>query len=257
MGRRPRGLTVRPPRPPVRPTIERPPVAPPPAPRRTGKYGRPVWLTLRNTTLLLVPGSVVLNMMHANPLLIFAVACLGVVPLAAYMGEATEHLASRTGPAVGGLLNATFGNAAELIIAIVALKAGLVGPRQGVHHRQHPGQPAADHGSLLRRGRHPAVHAPLQPYLRGDQRRHARARGRRIDFSGALPSAASGSEPRARADSVRSGRGGPRGHLCPVAGVLAQDPPSPVRRRTASARGRGVGTAQGHDHPGRGHGVAS
>jgi Ca2+:H+ antiporter len=65
-------------------------------------------------------------MMHANPLLLFVIACLGVIPLAGYMGEATEHLASRTGPAVGGLLNATFGNAAELIIAIVALNAGLV-----------------------------------------------------------------------------------------------------------------------------------
>src|SRR6476660_2444323 len=42
------------------------------------------------------------------------------------MGEATEHLSARTGPAVGGLLNATFGNAAELIIAIAALRAGLV-----------------------------------------------------------------------------------------------------------------------------------
>ncbi len=42
------------------------------------------------------------------------------------MGEATEHLAHRTGPTIGGLLNATFGNAAELIIAVVALKAGLV-----------------------------------------------------------------------------------------------------------------------------------
>ena len=47
-------------------------------------------------------------------------------PLAGYMGEATEHLAHRTGPTIGGLLNATFGNAAELIIAIVALRAGLV-----------------------------------------------------------------------------------------------------------------------------------
>jgi Ca2+:H+ antiporter len=43
------------------------------------------------------------------------------------MGEATEHLAQRSGPTIGGLLNATFGNAAELIISIVALRAGLVG----------------------------------------------------------------------------------------------------------------------------------
>jgi len=49
------------------------------------------------------------------------------LPLAGYMGEATEHLAHRSGPTIGGLLNATFGNAAELIISIVALQAGLVG----------------------------------------------------------------------------------------------------------------------------------
>jgi Ca2+:H+ antiporter len=57
---------------------------------------------------------------------VFITACLGVLPLAGAMGEATEHLAHRTGPTIGGLLNATFGNAAELIIAIVALRAGLV-----------------------------------------------------------------------------------------------------------------------------------
>jgi Ca2+:H+ antiporter len=58
--------------------------------------------------------------------LVFIFSCLGVLPLAGYMGEATEHLSAKTGPTVGGLLNATFGNAAELIIAIVALRAGLV-----------------------------------------------------------------------------------------------------------------------------------
>jgi len=50
-------------------------------------------------------------------------SCLAVLPLASLMGEATEHIASRTGPTVGGLLNATFGNAAELIIAIMGLRA--------------------------------------------------------------------------------------------------------------------------------------
>src|SRR4029079_7284079 len=54
-------------------------------------------------------------------------ACLAVLPLAGFMGDATEHLSARTGPTIGGLLNATFGNAAELIISIVALQAGLVG----------------------------------------------------------------------------------------------------------------------------------
>jgi Ca2+:H+ antiporter len=81
----------------------------------------------RGLLLLLVPATIVLDtVVHADPLVIFIVACLGVIPLAGFMGEATEHLAARTGPAMGGLLNATFGNAAELIIAIVALRAGLV-----------------------------------------------------------------------------------------------------------------------------------
>lgn len=81
----------------------------------------------RAVLLLLVPAALVLNyVVRADPLVVFLVAGLGIVPLAGYMGEATEHLAARTGPAVGGLLNATFGNAAELIIAIAALQAGLV-----------------------------------------------------------------------------------------------------------------------------------
>src|SRR5213075_3530015 len=60
-----------------------------------------------------------------EPTVTFILAGLGVVPLAHLMGEATEHLSERTGPTWGGLLNATFGNAAELIIAIIALTKGL------------------------------------------------------------------------------------------------------------------------------------
>jgi Ca2+:H+ antiporter len=56
---------------------------------------------------------------------IFFAAALAIVPIARLIVQATEHIASRTGDAVGGLLNATFGNAPELIIAVVALKAGL------------------------------------------------------------------------------------------------------------------------------------
>jgi len=65
---------------------------------------------------------------HSSPdnhILIFATACLAILPLAGWMGTATEHLAARTGEAVGGLLNATFGNAAELIIAFIAMQKGL------------------------------------------------------------------------------------------------------------------------------------
>src|SRR4051794_34862995 len=60
-----------------------------------------------------------------EPTATFVLAALGVIPLARLMGEATEHLAELTGPTWGGLLNATFGNAAELIIAIVAVLKGL------------------------------------------------------------------------------------------------------------------------------------
>jgi Ca2+:H+ antiporter len=60
-----------------------------------------------------------------EPAVTFALAGLGVIPLAHLMGRATEHLTERTGPTWGGLLNATFGNAAELIIAIIAMTKGL------------------------------------------------------------------------------------------------------------------------------------
>lgn len=76
--------------------------------------------------LLAVPVSIALSYLHANPVVVFVAACAGIVPLAGLMGEATEHLAHKTGATLGGLLNATFGNAAELIIALVALRAGQV-----------------------------------------------------------------------------------------------------------------------------------
>ena len=56
---------------------------------------------------------------------LFALSALGTIPAASLMGEATEHLASRMGPGIGGLLNVSFGNAPELIIALFALQAGL------------------------------------------------------------------------------------------------------------------------------------
>lgn len=83
-------------------------------------------MKLRYVLLLAVPASLLSAWLHAPPLLVFVLACLAVLPLAGIMGDATEHLAVRTGPTMGGFLNATFGNAAELIIAIVALRAGLV-----------------------------------------------------------------------------------------------------------------------------------
>ncbi len=66
--------------------------------------------------------------LHWSPVLVFFLAAVGVVPLAGLMGAATEELAVYTGPKMGGLLNATLGNAAELIITIVAIRAGVTNP---------------------------------------------------------------------------------------------------------------------------------
>ncbi len=87
----------------------------------------PSWLKhfgILNIMLIFVPLTVVASHLEWHPFPFFF-ACLGIVPLAAWMGRATEHLAERFGSGIGGLLNATFGNAAELIIAFAALRAGL------------------------------------------------------------------------------------------------------------------------------------
>ena len=77
-----------------------------------------------NLLLVFVPASIYLGVTHASPTLVFITSCLAILPLAGLMGEATEHLTHHTGPGIGGLLNASFGNAAELIIAVMALRAG-------------------------------------------------------------------------------------------------------------------------------------
>jgi Ca2+:H+ antiporter len=78
-----------------------------------------------NLLLVFLPIAFVLEWMHAPPVWVFAASALAIVPLAGLMGKATEHLAETLGEGIGGLLNATFGNAAELIIAIIALQKGL------------------------------------------------------------------------------------------------------------------------------------
>jgi len=72
-----------------------------------------------------IPAAVALELAHAAPLLVFGASAMGVIPTAALMGRATEELAARSGPGIGGLLNVTFGNAPELIIAFFALREGL------------------------------------------------------------------------------------------------------------------------------------
>jgi Ca2+:H+ antiporter len=73
----------------------------------------------------LIPVAVVLDLLGAPATAIFVASALGIVPTAALMGRATEELAARSGPGIGGLLNVTFGNAPELIIALFALGQGL------------------------------------------------------------------------------------------------------------------------------------
>ncbi len=85
----------------------------------TGPQGWPYLLTP------FIPLAVVLDLANASAALVFATSALGIVPTAALMGRATEELAARSGPGIGGLLNVTFGNAPELIIALFALGHGL------------------------------------------------------------------------------------------------------------------------------------
>ncbi|KIQ94660.1 putative calcium/sodium:proton antiporter [Anoxybacillus thermarum] len=77
-------------------------------------------------TVIGVPLSVAGRLFHWPATPMFVVYCVTIIALASYMGRATESLAIVAGPRIGGLLNATFGNAVELIISIFALKAGLV-----------------------------------------------------------------------------------------------------------------------------------
>jgi Ca2+:H+ antiporter len=79
-----------------------------------------------NLLLVFVPIAVILKYSNVSHTWVFAASGLAIVPLAGLMGRSTEILADRLGPSIGGLLNASFGNAAELIIALFALHKGLV-----------------------------------------------------------------------------------------------------------------------------------
>src|SRR5690348_7035430 len=96
--------------------------------RSTGTKKSSPWLEFfknpLNLLLLAFPATLALKLAGANPLLVFIGSALAIIPLAGIMGTATESLAGKLGPAIGGLMNATFGNAAELIIAVMALSKG-------------------------------------------------------------------------------------------------------------------------------------
>ena len=76
--------------------------------------------------LIFVPIAVILELVHAEHIVLFVIAALGLIPLAKLIGDSTEHLASYYGATLGSLLNVTFGNAAEIIIGIVSINAGLL-----------------------------------------------------------------------------------------------------------------------------------
>jgi Ca2+:H+ antiporter len=100
----------------------------PSPPAGKGPRGLGVLLTPQGWPYLLVPAipaAIALELTHASAGIIFAASAVGVIPTAALMGRATEEVAAQSGPGIGGLLNVTFGNAPELIIALFALNAGL------------------------------------------------------------------------------------------------------------------------------------
>ena len=76
--------------------------------------------------VICAPIALLLEFTHSEPLLVFIFAAIGLIPLAKLIGQSTEHLATHYGPTVASLLNVTFGNAAEIIIGIVAISAGLL-----------------------------------------------------------------------------------------------------------------------------------
>jgi Ca2+:H+ antiporter len=92
-------------------------------PERSDALARKILLGM----LIFVPAAIAADLLHANPVIVFVLSALGIVPLADLIGEGTEELATHTGPKLGGLLNATLGNAAELIITIFAIRQGLLG----------------------------------------------------------------------------------------------------------------------------------
>src|SRR5262249_43138717 len=86
------------------------------------------WKPSLDWLLVFVPVALALHFLAPEPhTLVFFAAAAGISPLAGWLGRATEHLAERAGEGVGGLLNATFGNAGELIIGLMALHRGLTG----------------------------------------------------------------------------------------------------------------------------------
>ena len=86
---------------------------------------RHLWASWLDLLLVFIPVTVALELLKADPLFVFVTSALAIIPLAGLLGRATEHLTCHVGAGIGSLLNASLGNAAELIIAFVALREGL------------------------------------------------------------------------------------------------------------------------------------
>jgi Ca2+:H+ antiporter len=82
--------------------------------------------TILSILLVFIPISIAAHFLEWGSAVVFITSGVAIIPLAAWMGTATEEIAVVVGPSLGGLLNATFGNATELIIALIALNAGLI-----------------------------------------------------------------------------------------------------------------------------------
>ena len=89
-----------------------------------------LWILIKHKPLSLLllasPFAILAEVLHWGEVWVFILAAIAIIPMAEYIGEATESLADYTGPRIGGLLNATLGNAAELIITILAIREGLL-----------------------------------------------------------------------------------------------------------------------------------
>lgn len=88
------------------------------------------WEVLRsnysNILLVFVPAGIIVGALGLDPVAVFCLNFLAIIPLAALLAFATEELAAKLGQTIGGLLNATFGNAVELIVSIIALREGQI-----------------------------------------------------------------------------------------------------------------------------------
>ena len=204
-----------------------------------------------------IPIAIALELAHAEATVIFACSAAGVIPTAALMGQATEQLAMRSGPGIGGFLNVTFGNAPEIIIALFALHEGLQEVVKASLVGSILGNILLVMGAAMLIGGRKRERQKFDRTAAGVQSLMLHAGGRRAGDAGDLPARG-----RRRPAGAR-GEGGqlrrrhrapldrrldrPAHHLLRRSLLLAQDAQGPLqsRARGRRARGRAVVGAQG------------